>query len=103
MEEIPFLVTIPEPADAKDLKGFLSNDGSYVALREISVDKLRENLQRVSWALLNVLADIKSVGEFELSEVEIGVEITAEGGVEFIGSSKVGGKGAIKLKFSRPE
>lgn len=103
VEKIPFLVDIPEPIDAKDVKGFLSDDGSYVALREIPVDRLRENLERVSHALLKVLADIKSVGDFELAEVEVGVEITAEGGVNFIGSSKVGGKAGIKLKFSKAE
>ena len=103
METIPFLVSIPESVDAKDVKGFLSDDGSYVVVREIPTDRLRENLDQVAHAVLKVLADIKSVGEFELAEVEIGAEITAEGGVNFIGSSKVGGKGAIKLKFSRPK
>jgi hypothetical protein len=103
MEQIPFLVAIPEPVASKEVKGFLSGDESYVALREIPVEQLKDNLSKVSHALMKVLADIKSVGNFELSEVEVQVEITAEGGVQFIGSSKIGGKGGIKLKFAKPE
>src|SRR4051794_8141807 len=103
METIPFLVAIPEGAQAEGLKGFFPDAGaSYLALREIPVDRLRENLQAVSRALLKVLDDIKSVGDFGLTEVEIGIEISAEGGVQFVGSSKAGGKGAVKLKFSKP-
>jgi len=103
MQQIPFLVDVPESVDAENVKGFLSGDGTHVVLRGIPVDRLRENLSKVSDALLKVLADIKSVGAFELAEVEVGVEITAEGGVNFIGSSKVGGKAAIKLRFSKGE
>jgi hypothetical protein len=103
MEQIPFLVAVPEATPANEVKGFLSHDESCLALREIPVERLRDNLRKVSQALMTVLTDIKSVGNFELSEVVVQVEITAEGGVQFIGSSKIGGKGAITLKFAKPE
>jgi hypothetical protein len=61
---------------------------------------LKENLQYVSNALMTVLADIRKIGQFKLQQVEIQVEVTAEGGVHFIGTAKVGGKGAITLTFS---
>ena len=102
MDVIPFLVEVPEDPSLRDVKSFLT-DARHVALREIPVSKLRENLAKVSNALMQVLMDIKSVGDFELSEVEVKVEISAEGGVQFIGSSKIVGKGAIGLKFTRPK
>jgi hypothetical protein len=40
----------------------------------------------------------------QLDEIELSVEINGEGQVSLIGTgTKVGGKGAIKLKFKRSE
>jgi hypothetical protein len=102
MVRIPFLVDVPDDVSAQEIKGFLSGDESHIALREIPVAQLKENLSKMSNAFMQALADIKAVGGFELAEVEIQVEISAEGGVQFIGSSKIGGKGAITLKFKQP-
>jgi len=42
-------------------------------------------------------------GKLQLDEVELAVEISAEGEVKLIASAKATGKGAIKLKFKRVE
>ncbi len=60
---------------------------------------LQKNLAGVCNAFTEALQDIKKVGDFTLEEVTLGVEVSAEGGVSFIGSAKAGGKGAITLKF----
>jgi hypothetical protein len=47
-----------------------------------------------------MLNDVKQVGGFQLKQVTIQVEVTAEGGIELVGTAKLGGKGAITLTFS---
>ena len=54
--------------------------------------KLTENLS-------TLLADLKAVGGFELAEVQVAVELTAEGGVNLIGNLTAGAKGAMQLTF----
>jgi hypothetical protein len=97
-ETIPFLVILPDEED-KETKGVFFPDAE-IGLENISVDRLKENLGNICQGLSTVLSDIKKVGNFKLTEVTIGVEVTAEGGVNFVGTSKVGGKGAITLTFS---
>ncbi|MEO0455854.1 MAG: hypothetical protein AAF152_04625 [Cyanobacteria bacterium P01_A01_bin.114] len=99
MENIPFLVTQPDEEVDGDVKGIFSSDGDIV-VRDIPVEKLRENLNNVCQGMAEALRDIKKVGDFKLKEVEIQVEVSAEGGVELIGTAKLGGKGAITLTFS---
>lgn len=100
MSEIPFLVSVPDEDDDEQVKGLFSSKSSVVALRNIPTDRLKENLTNVCQSLGEALHDVKKVGNFRLKEVTIQVEVTAEGGVELIGTAKVGGKGAITLTFS---
>jgi len=97
MEYLPILVSLPE--EDEDVKGIFSPDGDMV-FREIPTQQLKENLSRVCQGVAETLSEVKKVGEFKLKEVTIQVEITAEGGVELIGTAKMGGKGAITLKFT---
>ncbi len=69
-------------------------------IKEIDAEKLRKSLSDLSGQISDVLQDIKDVGNFKLKEVQISVEISAEGGVALIGSAKAGAKGAITLTFS---
>ena len=96
-ETIPFLVSLPDQ-DHQETKGIFVPDGEIV-LQNIPVDHLKENLSKICQGLTTVLSDVKKVGSFKLKEVEIGVEVTADGGVNFVGTAKVGGKGAITLTF----
>lgn len=92
MEEgtLPFLVEVAT-------KG---SDG--VGKESIPMSVLKSNLQSATQRLGEIFAEIRSVGLFELKEVEIGLEVGAEGGVSFIGTSKISGSGSIKLTFSPP-
>ncbi|WP_414579668.1 hypothetical protein [Anabaena sp. CCY 9402-a] len=49
-------------------------------------------------------AEQQANGGMQLDEIELSVEISAEGEVKLIGNgAKAGGKGAIKLVFRRQE
>lgn len=91
-ETLPMVVEI-------DVKG----GRGAVGLAEVPVDTLRANLKAATSSLAEVFSDIRQVGNFQLSEVTIEVEVSAEGGVNFIGTAKVGGSGSISLKFTQPK
>jgi hypothetical protein len=97
METIPFLVSLPD--EEEQVKGIFSAD-TEIAVRDLPVDRLRENLNIVCQGFACVFNDVKRVGNFRLKQVTIQVEVTAEGGIELIGTAKLGGKGAITLTFS---
>ncbi|MBI1925885.1 hypothetical protein HYR99_16745 [Candidatus Poribacteria bacterium] len=69
-------------------------------IKHVSADKIRESLVEFSGQISQVLQDIKAVGDFKLKEVQLSVEITAEGGVALIGKAEVGAKGAMTLTFA---
>ena len=97
METIPVLVSLPD--EDEEVKGIFSPDADVV-LRDIPTEKLRENLNNLCQGVGTLLGDIKKVGGFRLKEITIQVEVSAEGGVELIGTAKVAGKGAITLTFA---
>lgn len=75
--------------------------GGAVGVADIPVEALRANFRSATSLLAEALADIRQVGQFELQEVEVGVEVSSEGGVQFIGTAKVSGSGSIKLTFKK--
>lgn len=92
VKTLPMIVEVP------------SKGSSYsVGLAEVSVDVLRTKLTNSMAALSEVFSDIGKVGDFHLSEVSIGIEVSAEGGIHFIGTTKVAGSGSITLKFTNPD
>ncbi len=68
------------------------------AIKDIADETLRDSLASLTSQLGGLLTDIKQVGEYQLKEVEMGLEISAEGGFALVG--KAGVKGAIRLTFS---
>lgn len=80
-----------------------SKGGGAVGVARIPVETLRANFRDATRLLSEAMRDIHNVGTFELQEVEVAVEVSAEGGVEFIGTAKVAGTGSIKMKFIKPE
>jgi hypothetical protein len=102
MNTIPFIVDIPKENaenDEKRIFGSLKTEDK-IGLREIPVGVLKENLANISEGLLSVLEDVKKVGKFKLKEVTLQVEVSADGGIQLIGTAKIGGKGAITLTFA---
>jgi hypothetical protein len=77
--------------------------GGAFGVASIPVETLRANFREATQMLSEALGDIHNVGTFELQEVEVGVEVSAEGGVQFVGTAKVAGSGSIKLKFTKSE
>ena len=67
---------------------------------EIPVDQLRTSLTDLVTKLKAATAALadKSDG-LSLKELEVGVEITAEGGVSLIGTAKAGATASLKLTF----
>jgi hypothetical protein len=97
METIPFLVSLPD--EDEQVKGIFSSD-SDIVVRDLPTERLRENLNKVCQGVASMVNDVKQVGNFQLKQITIQVGVTAEGGVELIGTAKLGGKGAITLTFS---
>lgn len=71
----------------------------------LPVAQLEQNmnqfLQLVGRLFKQVDQQIGSESDVTLDEVELAVEISAEGEVKLVAGGKAAGKGAIKLKFKR--
>lgn len=75
----------------------VNKSGGVLRDMEIGVDALRRNLAAAAGALGTAFKDLMEVGNFVLDEVEIGVEVGAEGRIAFISSAS--GSASFKLKF----
>ena len=98
MDEVPIWVT-EVPAGEESVKGMFTAEPEAV-LRRLPAERLRDSLSAICGAVVGFLGDVKRVGSYRLKEIEIHVEVTAEGGVNLIGTTKLGGTGAIKLTFA---
>ncbi len=101
MKDLPIWVT--EVATKNEgTKGFFSTSTEAV-LKRVSLETLRASLgdtcQSVVTLLEGIRDDLGEVGGFKLKQVAVQVEINAEGGVELVGTAKVGAKGAFTLTF----
>jgi len=102
MKSIPVIIDAPED-DTKNKPGTLGPSRSAskkTKVRQMDVSKLRQSLSDLSEGISEICSDIKKVGEFKLKQVEVLVEVTAEGGLALVGLAKVGTKGAINLTFT---
>jgi hypothetical protein len=96
---LPFLVTLPEDIDNQTKGIFRPGDGDVV-LKAIPIEALRNSLRESIAALRSLFDEIAAQpGRMKLREVHIGFEVTATGGIQLIGTSQVGSKGAITLVF----
>jgi len=96
--------------DADGEKGLWGDAQAAVRrLREVSLptDLLERNmlafLQMVSRLFKKVDSAIGTEADLQLNEVELSVEISTEGEVKLVAGGKAAGKGAITLKFKRPD
>jgi hypothetical protein len=62
--------------------------------------ELAESLRGLSTQLGHLFGGLGAVAGYELQELQVALEISAEGGSNLIGSAKAGGKGAITLTFA---
>jgi hypothetical protein len=80
-------------------KGLLG--GSPVPVR-LNADQLKENLSTFLQSVNLMLSGTPKVMEpFKLDEIELSVEVNAEGNIQLIGGIKVGATGGITLKLKR--
>ncbi|MEO1349055.1 MAG: hypothetical protein AAFW84_09680 [Cyanobacteria bacterium J06635_15] len=75
---------------------------------KVSVGELEKKMSRFLYSVGRLFhqAELQAVSTsgIQLSEIELSVEISGEGEVKLMGTGgKAGGKGAITLKFSRPD
>ena len=100
METLPFLVAIGDD-DAESSMGLFSSREGAVALKEVPVAVLRQNLGRAVAALRGILMDVAhdEGGTLRLREAHVGLEISGSGGISMVGTCQVGAKAAITLVF----
>lgn len=70
-------------------------------LQELDPSKINASLKELTANLDVMLDGVKTNRQFQLNEFEIGLEITAEAGINLIGTMTVGGKAALTLKFAK--
>ncbi len=102
-QTLPFILESAE-AQGDDMPMSFADEGARgAAARQVPVGALKRNLERLSSGLMSTLEGVRSVGRFELTEVTLSVEVSAEGGVSILGTgAKAAGKGAITLTFTAP-
>ena len=66
----------------------------------LDTDQLAASLKDLTGELGKIFADLQRFGGYELNQVQVSLEISAEGGFNLIGNAKAGGKGAITLTFA---
>ena len=98
------LAPAPEDGVRGEVKEIGRGRTGLSRIMPFGTDQLAASLKDLTGELGKIFADLQRVGGFELNEVQVGLEISAEGGFNLIGSAKAGGKGAITLTFApRPD
>ena len=99
LNSLPFLVAPEEEINNQTMGLFRPGDGDIV-LKAIPIEALRVSLRESTAALRSLFDEIAAQpGRMKLRQVQIGFEVTATGGIQLIGTSQVGSKGAITLVF----
>ena len=99
LQEI-WIVPSPSPKDSLGSKGILSTGVSGPI--KLKIETLKENLASFILALNEMIADLPTIREpFKLDEIEIVLEINAEGSLQLVGGVKVGASGGITLKLKK--
>ena len=100
-DAVPFLVRIDDASDGDTMSIFRRGDeGHRVSLIPVSV--LRANLAKTAETLRKAFEEFSGdLGALRLNEVQVGLEISATGGVHLIGTAGV--KGALTLIFRDPK
>jgi len=98
---LPFIVAVDRDDD--DVKGMFGRAGASVALRDVPVAALRENLRQLAVSLRSLLDEVaEESGRLPLKEVQLSCEVTASGGIQLLGvGGEVGGTGAVTFTFGR--
>lgn len=97
-------VLVERPLAGGDTKAILgSRLGDVAEAVQVPLERLQASLAEIVAAASETfdVAAQSAVGQFKLKEIEVQLEITAEGGVRLVGTASVGVKGAMTLRFIR--
>ncbi|MFF3247743.1 hypothetical protein ACFYWY_29390 [Streptomyces sp. NPDC002870] len=87
-----------EPGDSMGLFG----DGGDAALRNVPLGPLRKNLAEAVDALQQLFTDVAARGgPLPLREAHLSFQVTAAGGVQFIGTAQMQSSRGIVLVFKQ--
>lgn len=81
--------------------GVVAGAGTAAVLERLDTETLNANLRELVGSLDQVLADVETRGGWRLKTVDVGLEISAQGGFHLVGTLTVAGKAAIKLTLER--
>jgi hypothetical protein len=103
---IPILTYDTKPStsvDSRKDKALGTFSGLIATRIEVKSETLQANLSKFLSAMGGVLDKIpKALGGYEIRELEIEVEVSAEGEISLLGTGgKLGGKGSLTLKLER--
>ena len=94
------IVPSPSPKDSLGSKGILST--GVAGPIKLRVETLKDNLAGFIVALNELIANIPNINEpFKLEEIQLVLEVNAEGSLQLVGGVKVGASGGITLKLKR--
>ena len=80
--------------------GILNPDVKKV-LKNIDAKKINKSLKEFSMNLSSVFENVEFIGSYELETIQLGIEISAEGGVSLIANSKAQANSTISLTYKR--
>lgn len=107
-QTLPFWVVATEEdialaAQNSDTMGSLfSRDGDAV-LRSVPLGPLRKNLADAVDALQRIFQEVADRGgPLPLAEAQLSFQVTASGGIQFVGSGQMQGARSLTLTFKRP-
>ncbi len=90
----------PSPQEAGGGKGLLST--GVKAPIKLNAEALRNNLTDFIQAISETIKGLPALADpYKLEEIELVVEVNAEGSIQLVGGVKVGASGGITLKLRR--
>jgi hypothetical protein len=100
---LDFIVSDEEViADDQGTMGIFRRRSGDVELRTVPVPahRLRDGLVKACGTLVSVLVDVQNATTgLKLREAQVHFEVSASGGVQFVGTAEVKGSGGITLIF----
>jgi len=88
---LPFLVIEEEAEDRDSMGRLFRRDDATVILRNIPVETLRANLRPIVGALRSLFDELTdSSSDVQLREAQVGIEVSASGGIQLVGTAQIG-------------
>lgn len=95
------VLVVPSPVP-RAVEGEKALRGGITAAVSLNVATLSENLQRFLASVGDLLTHVPPVpGAFKLEEIQLVVEVNAEGSFQLIGGAKTGVSGGLTLTLRR--